>query len=523
MKQTPPPKIRYVTTPPALITECRRLFAEISYSNTIVSMIGARALIRAFVVEEDHPHTINALQETPFCLDRYRTFMTVDKNKMPWIHINLEWWESADEHNRMFRLQLEPSKFVSNHFVRQGKKRSGELIGEAFNQDASELTSSENLFKYSGYRRSEVEIFQPREEYPDSGLHSPTAAGKRYFGLNLLEPVAVWLDSLIEVPPPEDGDGSDSNDQEDDNPNPEQKESPNGGGEVPDEKADKGDKGESKDPEQGEGNGGNTPRSSLKQEAGPGQHSDADGGYGAADQSQHHDEASEELLTEILDEASDEDVKQFLEQNPGGKQAGSEKTSLMKRYRNLKPLAKRRWETIMRNMTARSPEYRSDTTWNMQNTALAGFLNPFGGRLPANKMIEKEHYNKHHVMLFADTSGSCVSYWDRFVTAAVSLPDDKFEAELYAFDTAVHKINKNDLTLKGGGGTYFHIITDQVEKFVKAEGKYPDAVIMITDGYAEAMNIKPEFRDRWHVMLTEGGSENAFPEGCKIYQLTEFE
>ena len=126
------------------------------------------------------------------------------------------------------------------------------------------------------------------------------------------------------------------------------------------------------------------------------------------------------------------------------------------------------------------------------------------------------------VWFFQDTSGSCVSYAERFFKAAASIPEDRFNIRGFCFDTKVYEINFRDGKLQGFGGTCFAVIESEIQKIINKEKcQYPQVVFIITDGYGS--KVHPLFPERWHWFLTEGGFKGLIPNQSHIYNLSDFE
>lgn len=137
-----------------------------------------------------------------------------------------------------------------------------------------------------------------------------------------------------------------------------------------------------------------------------------------------------------------------------------------------------------------------------------------------HQVIEDKIKNKIKVAFFLDTSGSCIGLAERFFQAAHSLPHDKFEVDLYCFDTQVYKTTLESQKVYGGGGTSFTIIEDECQRIKSEKGAYPEAVFIITDGYGD--NVVPEIPEKWYLFMTSNYTD-CFPDTCKVYDLSDFE
>lgn len=134
------------------------------------------------------------------------------------------------------------------------------------------------------------------------------------------------------------------------------------------------------------------------------------------------------------------------------------------------------------------------------------------------------------VAFFLDTSGSMWSGMKRifdFINvhcASINTTGRCLNSfKVYTFDTKVRE-TINQKAYYGGGGTQYDIIETHLQKQRSSECPYPDAVIVISDGYGTV--VRPEFPERWHCLVV-GGDHNLqcmigfVDPQCKIYQVSE--
>jgi hypothetical protein len=143
--------------------------------------------------------------------------------------------------------------------------------------------------------------------------------------------------------------------------------------------------------------------------------------------------------------------------------------------------------------------------------------------LPSEMEIEeKEDVKKRiKVMFFQDTSGSCIHLAERFFKAAKSLPTERFDIEMFCFDTQVYKTSLTSGKLYGFGGTSFSILERYIINQCKGDmRKYPKAVFVITDGYGDC--IDPKYPKRWYWFL-DPYYTNCIPKKCNTFNLSDFE
>lgn len=134
--------------------------------------------------------------------------------------------------------------------------------------------------------------------------------------------------------------------------------------------------------------------------------------------------------------------------------------------------------------------------------------------LPGIGEFNKRYKNRLLTAVFMDVSGSCVSYFNIFEKVFLAFDADKstFDVRGYAFDTRVKKIQPGK-GVKMGGGTNFEIIENEILKLQNEAGKYPDCVIVITDG--EGNKVDPKHPDRWIWLMTEEPSYYYIPKKSK--------
>jgi predicted metal-dependent peptidase len=192
---------------------------------------------------------------------------------------------------------------------------------------------------------------------------------------------------------------------------------------------------------------------------------------------------------------------------------------------------KQKWETVIKNWVRKKMrETDADMEqWAMLNRRLV-FL-PKDMFIPSNMEKEERVKDKHkiNVRFYLDTSGSCWHLKDRFFTAAMSIPPDRFNVELFCFDTTVVPTDIVGKKMYGGGGTSFSIIEADIQRAMTnkdGDGKYPDAVFVMTDGYGN--RVTPQMPERWYWFLDGGMTEKGLcptycPAECNVFKLSDFE
>ncbi|MEU1274895.1 hypothetical protein [Streptomyces sp. NPDC005799] len=128
--------------------------------------------------------------------------------------------------------------------------------------------------------------------------------------------------------------------------------------------------------------------------------------------------------------------------------------------------------------------------------------------LGQDPMLSRRGPVREKVLVIAyDTSGSMPEHVVEWLTRLVGRIDG-VEAHWLSFDGQVMPFKPGERVL-GGGGTSFQAVADYVEGRTAVNGRRfdvtPDAVVMLTDGYAPP--ITPAEPDKWIWLITEGGSE----------------
>jgi hypothetical protein len=123
-------------------------------------------------------------------------------------------------------------------------------------------------------------------------------------------------------------------------------------------------------------------------------------------------------------------------------------------------------------------------------------------------MLSRRGPVRDRVLVIAfDTSGSMPDPVVQWLTELVGQIDG-VEAHWLSFDARVMPFKPGERVL-GGGGTSFQAVVDYVEGRTTVDGKpfeeRPDAVVMVTDGYAPP--VAPADPDRWIWLITDGGDE----------------
>lgn len=196
-------------------------------------------------------------------------------------------------------------------------------------------------------------------------------------------------------------------------------------------------------------------------------------------------------------EEGDEGDGESISNQIAGVNPGGYKMVLQKKRVRPKP----KWESVIKRWVndKKKKAESIDEQWIKPDERLFNLNSSI--RLPCEKDSEKDVREKMDIWFFQDTSGSCVSYADRFFRAAESIPTDMFNIRTFCFDTEVYEVDFKKRELQGFGGTAFDVIERSIQNIIKTEGiPYPSAVWIITDGYGNS--VSPMMPERWYWFLT---------------------
>jgi hypothetical protein len=189
---------------------------------------------------------------------------------------------------------------------------------------------------------------------------------------------------------------------------------------------------------------------------------------------------------------------------------------------NIVKKKKKKWESVIKqwalHAVGRKEKIHDQWAKRDRRNALLGKELFMPSELVSD--LPKHEKNKIEVFFFMDTSGSCHSYAERMLTAALSLPEKHFAVRLFFFHDYVVETDINDFKVHLGGGTNFGIMEKKIQDIIREGGKYPKACFVVTDG--AGTTIKPEFPERWHWFLTEQ-NKMFIPKESKVYKLEDYE
>lgn len=241
------------------------------------------------------------------------------------------------------------------------------------------------------------------------------------------------------------------------------------------------------------------------------------------------------IMARVGEGLSDEEVRHFegaIQQRGNGRDGAG---GLWHVASGKKVEPKRPWESVIKDwVRKRLRAVDQDVEqWTRPDRRL--WLLTGGLFLPSEAEADAigQEKGKLKVRFYLDTSASCWHLKDRFFAAALSIPKDRFKVKLFCFDSRVIPTDPETRRLCGGGSTSFRIIEEDIQRALAedrakgGQGKYPDAVFVLTDGWGD--RVQPAIPERWSWFI-EGASEYTLQfvvsqyvsAGCNVHDLIEF-
>lgn len=223
----------------------------------------------------------------------------------------------------------------------------------------------------------------------------------------------------------------------------------------------------------------------------------------------------------LLSEDEKSDIQEVIKKQ-GGREAGTGYMNSAWCAPKTKVPVKMAWKRIFKKWKDLNKHVLADVEqwarYHRRSTLLDRSL-----MLPSEmEDLDGQDNNKIKAWFFLDVSGSCEPLKPRFWKAAKSVPKEFFDLKLYSFSTTIWEIDVKNERIMGGGGTSFTCIENFIQKKCMTENlKYPNIVIVITDGWGN--HVKPQFAARWHWFLPEYSTTSYIPKESAHFELKDFE
>jgi hypothetical protein len=226
--------------------------------------------------------------------------------------------------------------------------------------------------------------------------------------------------------------------------------------------------------------------------------------HGSEDDDGDGEEEDNPILDELFDALSEEELEAIkrVSKSPGGSLAGFLERKAVTKKLSIKKLIKG-----MRTAKSRMKPLDTFVTRGRRFTSMSDDM------LLPNAHDSKRGHDKFNIALCLDVSGSVVHLRPMFYELRELFLKEKelLEVKSYVFADDIAEITQaNQAYNVGGGNSPFQIIESMLtkpDKKTKQKPKYPDCVIVITDGHAGG--VHPLHAKRWLWLLTDDGSTTA--------------
>lgn len=163
--------------------------------------------------------------------------------------------------------------------------------------------------------------------------------------------------------------------------------------------------------------------------------------------------------------------------------------------------------------SAKARDDREEDSFARSPRRLAGTNMILPGRIGC-----KPQHTKLITALFFDVSGSCMTHLHKFHDCAMAFDREEklFDVRTFAFDTRVKELKRGE-QVGVGGGTSFDIIETKCREIELETGRYPDCVVVLTDGAGN--QVHPLHPTRWVWLLTPRATKSYIPYGCRAWPI----
>jgi len=248
-------------------------------------------------------------------------------------------------------------------------------------------------------------------------------------------------------------------------------------------------------------------------------------GTGApGEESQENKKAREGIAEALAEELSTEEIEQILKALPesikdSGLMAGILEYIIAKKINRLKikfsHIVSKLKKSCMKEIDVDVETFTHDDRRFGEVLARKDIA------LPGKATLSKLKQDRLLTAVFMDISGSCLDYIPTFedVFQAFDREVELFETRLFIFDTKVTEVRPGH-QVQIGGGTLFDIIETKCQELEAEVGRYPDCVVVITDG--DGNRVEPKAPTKWIFLLTPEDSTDKFvPRNSRKFYINQ--
>lgn len=240
----------------------------------------------------------------------------------------------------------------------------------------------------------------------------------------------------------------------------------------------------------------------------------------AQPESEEEKKNREAVADELIGELSDDELQDLLEAL--GDFAGSFSGSISARLENIKKTKKVDFRHIIRRIKKTSIKEKESPkeTFATEDRRFNDIVTNHGVILPGTADYPKPFKDRLLTAIFMDVSYSCISYVKTFNEIIMSFNHEKkvFDARLFIFDTRVTEVQPGD-RITVGGGTAFDIIERKCLALESEVGRYPDCVVIVSDG--EGNEVSPKAPTKWIWLLTDHSTKRFIHPQSKAFMIKD--
>lgn len=233
---------------------------------------------------------------------------------------------------------------------------------------------------------------------------------------------------------------------------------------------------------------------------------------GTSEQETEEEKTNRESLAETLaEELTAKEIESLIKGLPLSQIAG--KLTSVLEHIIAKKIKKQKvnFKHIIRKLKKNSmKEVEKDVdTFTHDDRRFSDIILSQNASLPGKNCVPKQVKDRLLTAVFMDISGSCLQYIDIFQKVFLAFDEERkiFDTRLFIFDTIVKEVKRGD-NVRIGGGTSFDIIEEKCLELESQGKRYPDCVIVITDGYGN--KVEPKAASKWIWLLTPTDSTSLY-------------
>lgn len=246
---------------------------------------------------------------------------------------------------------------------------------------------------------------------------------------------------------------------------------------------------------------------------------------GSGEPSQEEKEAREDLAATLAQDLTASELEKILNALPEGitgtgMMSGVLEHIIAKKTERLKI----NFANIIRKLKRSSMklEEKDVDTFTHEDRRFSDAISRQNLSLPGKNAVDKPRRDRLLTAVFMDISGSCLEYMGIFNKVFRAFDEEKkiFDTRLFIFDTKVTAVKPGDNVYIGGGTSFDIIEAKCLQLAAEKGGRYPDCVVVITDGFGN--KVEPKAPSKWIWLMTPKNSTvNYVPRNSRHFSIDQ--